>query len=132
MPEELVQGRQAVYFDFFYDALSTDPSRITPEARAAYVSAYGTDSTLTSGFNGYRAFPAGAEENRRNTEVGTATPLLYLRGERESGDIDAYIRGFREAGITQVKQGIVPGAGHFAQEEAPKETWRLIAGFAGI
>jgi len=132
LPEELVRGRQAVYFDFFYDALSADPGRITREARAAYVSAYRTDSALTAGFNWYRAFSADAEENRRNAGMGAATPLLYLRGEHESGDIDAYIRGFREAGIVRVEQGIVPGAGHFTQEEAPNETWRLIARFAGI
>ena len=33
LPEELVRGRQAVYFDFFYDALSADPSRITAEGQ---------------------------------------------------------------------------------------------------
>jgi pimeloyl-ACP methyl ester carboxylesterase len=26
----------------------------------------------------------------------------------------------------------VPGAGHFTQEEAPGETWRLIAPFANL
>jgi len=33
LPETLVQGRQAEYFDFFYNVLSADPSRITPRAR---------------------------------------------------------------------------------------------------
>jgi pimeloyl-ACP methyl ester carboxylesterase len=132
LPEELTRGRQAVYFDFFYDALSAEPARITPEARAAYVAAYATDSALTAGFNWYRAFAADAEENRQGSDVGTETPLLYLRGEHEPGDINAYIRGFRETGITGIEQGIVRGAGHFAQEEAPNETWQLIANFAGI
>jgi pimeloyl-ACP methyl ester carboxylesterase len=132
LPEELVRGRQAVYFDFFYDTLSTDPARITPEARAAYVAAYATDGALTAGFNWYRAFAADVEENRQSSDVGTETPLLYLRGADESGDINAYIRGFRKSGIGQVEQGIVPGAGHFTQEEAPNQTWQLIANFAGI
>ena len=96
------------------------------------MAAYATDSALTAGFNWYRAFAADAKENRQRSEVGTETPLLYLRGEQESGDINTYIRGFREAGIAQIEQGIVPGAGHFAQEEAPSEVWKLIAGFAGI
>jgi pimeloyl-ACP methyl ester carboxylesterase len=34
--------------------------------------------------------------------------------------------------VTHVEPGIVPGAGHFTQEEAPGETWRLIARFARL
>jgi len=34
LPERLVQGHQAEYFDYFYDAISADPSKITAEARA--------------------------------------------------------------------------------------------------
>lgn len=30
LPETLVQGHQAEYFDYFYDALSVDPARISP------------------------------------------------------------------------------------------------------
>ena len=35
------------------------------------------------------------------------------------------------AGISRLEHALVPGAGHFTQEEAPVETWRLIAGFIG-
>ena len=34
LPERLVQGHQAEYFNYFYDAISADPSKITAEARA--------------------------------------------------------------------------------------------------
>lgn len=132
LPERLVQGRQAEYFDFFYGVLARDAARITPEARAAYAAAYATDGALTAGFNWYRTFGQDADENRQaSAGPPTATPLLYLRGEYEGGDIDAYVRGFRAAGVEQVAQAIVPDAGHFSQEEAPEEVWRLIAEFAG-
>jgi pimeloyl-ACP methyl ester carboxylesterase len=61
-----------------------------------------------------------------------STPLLYVRGARESGDIDAYVRGFRAAGLTAVDHQLIPGSGHFTQEEAPAETWRAVANFAGL
>jgi pimeloyl-ACP methyl ester carboxylesterase len=60
------------------------------------------------------------------------TPVLYLRGEKESGQIADYLNGFQAAGLTRLTHGLVPGAGHFTQEEAPAETWRLIASFAGL
>ncbi|MGH7868543.1 MAG: alpha/beta fold hydrolase [Candidatus Dormibacteraceae bacterium] len=133
LPERLVQGRQKEYFDYFYDILSSDPANITPAARSAYVEAYSSDSALTAGFNWYRTFSQDAMENKReNDRLQVSTPLLYLRGELESGDISTYVAGFAAAGVEHVEQGLVPGAGHFTQEEAPQETWRLIADFAGL
>src|SRR6202000_3282971 len=49
LPETLVQGRQADYFGFFYDVLSADPSRITPQARAEDVAAYRSDAPPAAG-----------------------------------------------------------------------------------
>jgi len=114
LPETLVQGRQAEYFDFFYNVLSADPSRITPRARAGYVSAYRSDAALTAGFDFYRAFARDARDNAESGKTAAAdTPLLYLRGERESGNIATYAAGFRSAGRTAdlqpVDRGLVVG-----------------------
>jgi pimeloyl-ACP methyl ester carboxylesterase len=40
--------------------------------------------------------------------------------------------GLRAAGLTSLSHGLVPGAGHFTQEEAPDATWQLIAASAGL
>lgn len=133
LPERLVQGRQEEYFGFFYDVNSPDPAKITPEARAAHVSAYSTDQALTAGFSWYRAFQRDAEENKAAAEQPpVSTPLLYLRGEHERGDIDTLAKGIRAAGVTHLEHEVIPGAGHFAQEDAPAHVWRLMARFAGI
>ena len=129
LPERLVDGRQTEYFDFFYNAITADPATITATARAAYVAAYSSATALTAGFNWYRSFPRDAEENRRTALEPMTTPLLYLRGEHESGDISAYVAGFLKAGATHVNHAVVAGAGHFTQEESPQETWQLIADF---
>jgi pimeloyl-ACP methyl ester carboxylesterase len=130
LPERLVRGRQREYFDFFYDALAADPTTITEDARRAYTRAYATDSALTAGFNWYRTFPTDAEDNRRHDGEPVSTPVLYLRGEHERGDVGTYARGLRAAGLTRLEHGEVLGVGHFAQEEAPEATWRLLADFA--
>jgi pimeloyl-ACP methyl ester carboxylesterase len=127
LPETLVQGRQAEYFDFFYDVLSADPARITPQARAEYVSAYRSDAALTAGFDFYRAFAQDAQDNAESGKTAAVdTPLLYLRGEREGGDIASYAAGLRNAGVKHVTTALVPNAGHFTQEEAPADVWRFI------
>jgi pimeloyl-ACP methyl ester carboxylesterase len=131
LPELLVQGHQAAYFDYFY-LLAADPSKITPEARKAYVEAYRTDSCLTAGFNWYRAFASDAADNQAASRGKVTSTVLYLRGEREMGDIRAYVAGFEAAGVPHVEHGLVPGAGHFTQEEAPNATWQLIAKFLRV
>jgi pimeloyl-ACP methyl ester carboxylesterase len=133
LPETLVRGRQAAYFDYFYDVLSVDPLKITPESRAAHAAAYGSDASLTAGFDLYRAFGQDARDNAAFAAAGAVrTPLLYLRGDSEGGDIATYAAGFRKAGIENLTTALVPDAGHFAQEEAPAEVWRLICGFAAL
>jgi pimeloyl-ACP methyl ester carboxylesterase len=133
LPERLVQGHQEEYFGYFYDMLSHDKRRISAEARAAYAKAYATDSALTAGFNWYRTLYQDAADNRQAAAGSPATtPLLYLRGEHESGNIDTYVQGLRAAGVTHVEQAVVPDAGHFTQEENPEQTWQLIARFAGL
>ena len=128
LPERLVQGHQAEYFDYFYEAISANPSKISAEARAAYAEAYATDSALAAGFNWYRTFPQDAAANKKvNNQAPIPTRLLYLRGEKEGGQISDYVDGLRSAGMTHVDQALVPNAGHFTQEEAPEDTWRLIA-----
>ena len=130
LPETLVDGHQRAYFDYYYDILSADPAAITDEARDEYAAAYASRDALTASFSWYRTFPRDAEFNATATPADV--PLLYLRGEHERGDIAAYEAGFRAAGLTDVRCARIPGAGHFAQEESPGETWRAIAGFAGL
>ena len=131
LPELLVGGRQRPYFDYFYDAVSRRPDAIPPASRDAYAAAYADAGALATGFGWYRAFP---EDARRNAAwaadpVRATVPVLYLRGEHEGGDLDAYLQGFLDAGFARVEGGMVPGAGHFAPEEAPEATWDRIAAF---
>ena len=131
LPETLVQGHQGQYFAYFYDAISADPSKITTEARAVYAQAYATDNALTAGFNWYRTFTHDATaQNEADNKAPTETRVLYLRGEHR-GRPDRRLPG-RPAVSRISSPG--PGAGprtpgHLA-EEAPEDTWRLIAEFS--
>ncbi|WP_433057015.1 alpha/beta fold hydrolase [Dactylosporangium sp. CS-033363] len=124
LPELLVRGREREYFDYFYDILSPDPSAVPAAARERYAAAYANN--LEAGFRWYRAFAEDAKANEAPVDV--RTPLLYLRGEHEGGDIAAYARGLRAAGIRDVTTGVLAGAGHFAPDQVPDEVWRHING----
>jgi pimeloyl-ACP methyl ester carboxylesterase len=130
LPELLVQGRQAAYFDFFYQALSPHPGRIEPPARAAYAAAYARDDALTAGFNWYRTMGQDAKDNLAAGPPSGSTPLLYLRGAGEQVDIRQYLKGFKAAGVTRLHHKLVPDAGHFSQEDAVRATWQVLSEFA--
>ncbi len=127
LPELLVQGHQLPYFAMFYDALSEDPSRITPERRASYATAYSNEDQLRAGFGLYRGLPTDANDNVA-AAAGPActTPLLYIRGDHDHADVDAYANGFRAAGVRDVATAIVHHAGHFVGDEQPAALWRVI------
>ncbi len=131
LPELLVAGKQRQYFDYFYNVISKHPERISAQARDGYARAYGSKESLAVGFDWYRAFPQDMKDNREITGNRTQinTPLLYIRGEAERGDIDAYVKGFKNAGIQYVEGAIVGDSGHFSAEENPKGVWEQIEAF---
>jgi pimeloyl-ACP methyl ester carboxylesterase len=121
LPETLVAGHQADYFAFFYEALSASRGGVSEGARRAYAEAYARSQALQTGFEWYRAFAKDAQDNRDVHGQRVDTPLLYLRGEKESGiDLDRYVGGLRAAGMANVRGGVIPGSGHFAPDEHPQ------------
>ena len=131
LPETLVMGKQRVYFDYFFDILTHNHATIDEAARDHYAAAYGSLNALQASLDWYRAFDKDAEANSKDT-AKIETPLLYLRGEFEGGDIDEYANGFRTAGISSVTTAYIPGSGHFTPEENPEAVWAEIASFIGV
>ncbi len=129
LPEHLVSKHQAEYFDYFFNILAKNPDAIDARARRAYAGAYGKADALKTGFDWYRAFEADAKENIAFTQARTAirTPILYIRGNHESGNIDEYDHGLRTAGLTNLRTAVVADSGHFSPEEAPSAVWSMIA-----
>lgn len=133
LPEQLVQGRQAAYFDYFFDALAAQPEAIDRTARQHYAKAYATSSSLTASFNWYRALGEAAKANAQfAASSGTiTTPLLYIRGAKESGVLEDYRKGLRQASVQTLQSVLIPHSGHFTAEENPQDVWRKIEHFLG-
>lgn len=133
LPETLVQGHQARYFDFFFDLLTADGSRISADARATYAAAYATDAALTAGFDLYRALTQDAKDNAESAAAEpVTTPLLYVRGGASRVAIDTYVEGFRQAGVQDVRSSVIPDAAHFLADEQPEALWTVLRDFAAM
>jgi pimeloyl-ACP methyl ester carboxylesterase len=134
LPEQLIAGRQAAYFDWFFNAIAKRPSAISPKARREYAAGYETPEALTAGLEWYRAFDRDARENRSfaMSPRKTSIPALYLRGADESGNIEEYVAGLRAAGLSTIVGTTIPNCGHFSPEEQPRAVWKAISEFIGV
>ena len=133
LPEHLISGNVAEYFDFFYDQLSADPERIASHLRHAFVSAYTAPTALRTGLEWYRAFPVDARENAERPHRANPIPVLYVRGSEDRGQpIERYLDGLEASGLTNVTGKEIADSGHFVAIEQPEALAREIAAFIGV
>jgi pimeloyl-ACP methyl ester carboxylesterase len=127
LPETLVAGNQRALFDYFYDNLSVDKNTISENKRDLYVASYLDPACLATSFDWYRAFPRDENDNAGYKPVDI--PVLYIRGEKDSGNIQQYLDGLNKSGIKHVTGKLIPGSLHFSPEESPQELVREIEHF---
>ena len=131
LPEKLVCGKEKEYFEFFYNAISKHPERITAQAKDYYIYAYSGSEQLKTGFNWYRGFTEDARYNLNliKYQENILTPVLYMRGNKSSINIDQYAIGFAKAGLQNLKTKVIPDCGHFISEEQHELFWDSISYF---
>ncbi|UAY55998.1 alpha/beta fold hydrolase [Arachidicoccus terrestris] len=127
LPEELIKGKENVLFDFFYTSLSYNKEAIKMKNKETYIQSYKSSHSLKTALGWYRTFPEDEKENGHKTSVDT--PVLYLKGDKDFGDIDHYIRGFLKRGLKKISGESVPYSGHFSPEENPEFVVRVISEF---
>jgi pimeloyl-ACP methyl ester carboxylesterase len=130
LPETLVSGRESAYFAYFYDTLAASPRAVPEAKRARYVQAYSRPEALAVGFDWYRAFEKDARDNATSPANQVHTPVLYVRGDQESGSIDRYAAGLRDRGLVNLSTCVIPNSGHFAPDENPAAVAAAISEFA--
>ncbi|HEU5293363.1 MAG TPA: alpha/beta hydrolase [Burkholderiaceae bacterium] len=131
LPELLVTGHQAAYFDYFFNMLSAHRGGVPTTARAAYARAYRRPAALGTGFDWYRALEQDEQHNLEMRDRPLRTPVLYLRGQRELGSMDDYLRGLRAAGLHDLRGTLIPDSGHYAPDEQPRAVAQAIGRFIG-
>jgi pimeloyl-ACP methyl ester carboxylesterase len=126
--ERLVQGRERIYLDRFYDELSADPKSIDEETRNHYASLYARPHAMHDAFEQFGAFGQDAIDNKAFLATGgkLKMPILALGAEKSFGLGMAEDLRFV---ASNVSGGIVPGSGHWIMEENPQATIGLATEF---
>jgi pimeloyl-ACP methyl ester carboxylesterase len=118
-PLALVNGRERIYFEHFWNDFAADRTRSVPESdRQIYAAAYARPDGMRAGFENFRAFEQDGEELARLAQTPLPMPMLILTGEKASGQV--LIEQGRLV-ATNVEGVVIPGAGHWLMEEAPDQ-----------
>jgi len=102
---------------------------VSRASRDTYAQAYARLEALHTGFEWYRAFAQDEQANRNSASDPVQTPVLYVRGEQEAGDLERYLNGLRSGGLRNVQGRVVPGSGHFLVDEQPEAPLALLRAF---
>jgi pimeloyl-ACP methyl ester carboxylesterase/uncharacterized RmlC-like cupin family protein len=124
--ERLVQGRERIYLDRIWNDFSGDPGKPDEATRAYYASQYALPGAMRAGFAQFAAFSQDAEDNKIFQRTKLTMPVLAVGGEKSFGATEAVV--MRNVAI-DVREAVVPGAGHWLMEENPTYTVALIRDF---
>ncbi len=128
LPEELVAGRQALYFRYFLD-----PEQFTDADVAHYAHSYRDPDHLSSAFNTYRAFPANEKFFAAQTN-NLRLPLVLGSGEHDAFApyLPRIAAAMRAHGCANLQTEIVKGSAHYVFDEQPDQVAQLIQKYALI
>jgi len=126
--ERLVQGRERIYLDRFYNELSGDPKRIDEQTRQHYANLYAKPQAMHDAFEQFAAFTQDAVDNKAMLASNgkLSMPVFAIGAEKSFGSGMADELRFVASDVTS---GIVPDSGHWIMEENPRAVVQLIIGF---
>jgi pimeloyl-ACP methyl ester carboxylesterase len=119
-PEALVQGRERIYFEYFWNDLAADKRRSIPEAdRKAYTAAYSRPGRMKAGWAYFVSFQQAAKDFAQLSRAKLTMPVLVIGGEKSLGDALGQQMKLVATNVTVV---VLKDTGHWVLEERPKET----------
>jgi len=126
-PEELVKGREKIYFAYFWNVLAADKDHSLPQAdREAYVAAYSRPGRMRAGWAYFAAWPQTAQDFAEFAKTKLNMPVLAIAGEKASAGTLFPQMKLVATNVTVVE---VKGSGHWVMEERPKETMQALLNF---
>jgi len=126
-PEALVQGRESIYFAYFWNDLAADKNRSVPEAdREAYIAAYSRPGRMRAGWAYFVSFMQAATDFAQLSRTKLTMPVLSIAGEKSMGDA---LGQQMKLVATDVDSVVLKDAGHWIMEERPQETTSALVGF---
>jgi pimeloyl-ACP methyl ester carboxylesterase len=128
-PEALVQGRERIYFEHFWNDFAADKTRSIPEAdRKLFTAAYSRPGRMRAAWAYFAAFPQTAKDFAQLAQRKLTMPLLIIGGAKANG---AALAKQGPLVASDVKVIVLEDTGHWALEERPKETSEALLQFLG-
>ncbi len=128
-PLKLVEGRERIFLEHFWNDFAADAKRSVPEAdRQFYALAYAQPGAMRAGFEVFHAFPQDAADFADLAKTKLAMKMLVLTGEKASGQ---FLIDQGSMVASQVEGVIIKGAGHWLMEEAPDQVILKLVEFLG-
>jgi pimeloyl-ACP methyl ester carboxylesterase len=125
--ERLVQGRERIYLDRFWNELSATPASIDEETRRHYAALYARPGAMHSAFEQFAAFTQDAIDNKAFAAKEKLTmPVLAIGADKSFGTAMADVLRFV---ASNVAGRVVANSGHWLMEEQPAATVAAIVGF---
>ena len=126
-PEALVQGREDIYFAYFWNHLAADKTHSVPLAdRQAYVAAYSRPARMRAGWAYFAAWPQTANDFAELSKTKLTMPVLAIAREKASASTLFPQMKLVANNVTVVG---LKDTGHWLMEERPKETMDALINF---
>jgi pimeloyl-ACP methyl ester carboxylesterase len=128
-PEKLVEGRERIYFEHFWNDFAADKARSIPEAdRKAYTAAYSRPGRMRAGWAYFVSFQKAAGDFALLAQTKLTMPVLAIGGEKANGQaLGEQVRLVAsDAAVVVLKN-----TGHWVLEENPGETTDALVKFLG-
>jgi pimeloyl-ACP methyl ester carboxylesterase len=131
VPEQLIAGRQAVYFrEAFFNRLARNPNAISDADLGHYVRSYASPDQLRAALEVYRAYPLNERWNAARRDP-IDVPIVLAGGEHSLAALNPTVaRALRDHGCRNVSVEIVANSGHQVIDEQPAAVAELLERYA--
>ncbi len=124
--EELVRGREAIFFGAEYDA-SAGTNKLPDATVSYYIDLLAADpQALHGSFQVYRAFPTTIAQNEQRKARRLSLPVLAIGGAESSG---AMVADTMQLVADNVQSLVIADCGHWVAEQAPEELLAALTAF---
>jgi len=118
-PLKLVDGRERIYFEHFWNDFAADPKKSVSEAdRQFYAEAYHQPGAMRAGFELFKAFEQDGKDFAEFAKTKLTMPMLVLSGEKAGGQ---FLIDQGRLVDDNVEGVIIKGSGHWLMDEAPDQ-----------
>ena len=112
----LLQGRERIFLDRFYNDFGGQPEKIDEGTRNHYSKLYARPGAMKGALSQFQAFRQDAKDNLEAMKTKLTMPVLAIGGEKSFAGLEAV--AMRNA-ATNVTELVIPRAGHWLMEEEP-------------